>query len=431
MARMSAPVWLLKMTKQIDLTSYLLGERSELRPLIEAIAEARDDRERERAAVEYLLVLAAARQAARGEPAEASAMAQVRSRYYRVLSRDDTPHGRLLGELHESLTEGSPAAVVTALKLLGLHHRKLGAYKLARAGFAISAEVAKQLPDLIEQLNALFWLGVMERYLGDLDAAERVHRDQLEKARLAGSRGQAVLAQENLGLVSLRRGRVADARKQVSKALQEAQELEDHELEGYCYHSLLLVETTAGRPGQAAACGWEAYRRYESTDQRMRAIQDCGAIFYEAGMLDAAKAAYEIVLARTEDAASLVRAKTGLADVAAASGDATRFERVCQALLSDRHLHSLPFELASAYRTIGVGYAILEREHKARSYLDESLAIAEKHGLAAEAAKTVEALGRLPVAARLFQPLPPAGADYERLEDVGRNMVAERAQLSA
>jgi tetratricopeptide (TPR) repeat protein len=419
------------MTEQIDLTSYLLGERSELRPLIEAIAEARDDRGRERAAVEYLLVLAAARQAARGEPAETGAMKQVHSRYYRVFSRDETSHGRILRELHESLTSGSPAAVVTALKLLGLHHRKMGAYKLARAGFAVSAEVAKQLPDLIEQLNALFWLGVMERYLGDLDSAERVHQDQLEKARLAGSRGQAVLAQENLGLVSLRRGRVAEARSQVMKALQEAQELDDRELEGYCYHSLLLVETTAGRPGQAASCGWEAYRRYESTDQRMRAIQDCGAIFYEAGMLDAAKAAYEIVLSQTEDAASKIRAKTGLADVAAASGDAERFERICQQLLSDERLHSLPFELASTYRTIGIGYAMLDKEHKARSYLEESLALAERHGLAAEMSTTREALAKLPAGARLFRPLPQTGTDYERLADVGKNVETERARLSA
>ena len=95
------------MTEPIDLASYLLGERSELRPLIEAIAEAADDHVRERAAVEYLLVLAAARCAARREPAEEAVMAQVRSRYYRVLGRDATPHGRILQELHASLVEGS------------------------------------------------------------------------------------------------------------------------------------------------------------------------------------------------------------------------------------------------------------------------------------------------------------------------------------
>ncbi|HSG82651.1 MAG TPA: hypothetical protein VLC48_10395, partial [Gemmatimonadota bacterium] len=411
------------MTEPIDLTSYLLGERSELRPLIEAIADANDDRHRERAAVEYLLVLAAARCAARGEPAEEAVMAQVRSRYFRVLGRDDTPHGRILQELHSSLTEGSPAALVTALKLLGLHHRKLGAFRQARAAFAVSVEVAGILDDAIEQLNALFWLGVMERYLGDLDTAEQVHRQQLEKARRAGSRGQAVLAQENLGLVSLRRGQVAEARRQVMEALLEARDLMDNELEGYCYHSLLLVETAAGRPGEAAVCGWEAYRRYESCDQRMRALQDCAAIFYETGLLDAARAAYEIVLSSTDDAASRVRARTGLADVAAASGDRTRFEAISRELLDDRQLRSLPYELASAYRTIGAGYALLDESHRARTYLEHSLDLAEKSGLQAEADKARDSLARLPAGAQPFRPLPTSGSDYQRLADVGKNIV--------
>ena len=419
------------MTDTVDLTSYLLGERSELRPLIEAIAEANDDRERERAAVEYLLVLAAARQAARGEPAEEKAMAQVRSRYYRVFGRDDTAHGRLLRELHESLTSGSPAALVTALKLLGLHHRKHGVLRLARAAFAVSTELSRQLPDVIEQLNSLFWLGVMERYLGNLDSAEAAHREQLEKARLAGSRSQAVLAQENLGLVSLRRGRVSDARSQVMRALQEAQELEDRELEGYCYHALLVVESTSGRPGEAAACGWEAYRRYESFDQRMRALQDCGVILYQWGMPEAAGAAYDIVVERSGDAATAVRAKTGQADVAAATGDRDRFDRLCNELLGDRALQSMPFELASIHRTVGLGYAAFGDHHRARSYLEKSLSLAEDKGFEAEATEVRERLAELPLGAAVFQPLAPSGVESERLEDVGRSIMAERARVCA
>ncbi|NIR46572.1 MAG: tetratricopeptide repeat protein [Gemmatimonadetes bacterium] len=419
------------MSARTDLATYLLGERSELRPLIEAIAAAGDGGSRERAAVEYLLVLATARRAARREAVEVRALEQVRSRYYRVFGKDDTPHARLLRELYASLEEDSAAALATALKLLGLHHRKHGSYRLARASFALTVELTAELPDEIEQLNALFWLGLTERYLGDLDAAEALHREQLSRARQAGAHGQAVLAQENLGLVSLRRGKVAEARTEVLRALQEAESLGDSELEGYCYHALLLVETSAGRPGEAAVCGWEAYGRYESNEQRMRALQDCGVILFEAGLLEAADAAFEIVANGSDDTASLLRAKTGLADVAAARGDRDRFEAISHDLLADENLQALPFEFASALRTVGLGYVTLNEEQRAREYLLRSQTVAESRGLEDEAAKSRQALANLPAGTRAFRPLVPTGSELERLESVGRNVVWERAQVSA
>jgi tetratricopeptide (TPR) repeat protein len=419
------------MKGRTDLTSYLLGERSELRSLIEAIAEAADDRHRERAAVEYLLVLASARQAARGEATEERTLAQVRAQYCRVFGPDDSEHGRFLRELHTSLESGSARAVATALILLGLYHRKQGAFERARASFAVSAELAKRQSDPIEQLNALFWLGVVERYLGNLEAAEQVHREQLEKARQAGSGAQAVLAQENLGLVALRRGQVAEARSRVTKALAEATDLGDPELEGYCYHALLVVETTVGRPGEAAACGWEAYRRYESTDQRMRALQDCGVILYQCGLMKAARAAFEIVLNGSGDATSRINARTGLADVAAALGDRTGFETLTRDLLTERSLATLPYELRSVYRTAGLGYALFGELNKASKYLEMSLAIAEDRNFSAEAAEARELLTNLPRSVPARGTVQTSGTEYERLEDVGRSIVAERALVCA
>ena len=190
----------------------------------------------------------------------------------------------------------------------------------------MSAELAKRQSDPIEQLNALFWLGVVERYLGNLEAAEQVHLEQLEKARQAGSRAQAVLAQENLGLVALRRGQVAEARSRVTQALAEATDLGDPELEGYCYHALMTVETYAGRPGEAAACGWKAYVRYESTEQRLRALQDCAVVLYGCGFYEEAQAGWEIVRDDTEEHALIARCRMGLMEAAAKLGDRQGFE---------------------------------------------------------------------------------------------------------
>ncbi len=419
------------MKEPVDLASYLLGERSELRPLIEAIASGVDELERERAAVEYLLVLAAARQAARGERAEARALWQVRSQYARVYTRDLSEHARYVQELHSSLQGGSHADLSTALKLLGLYHRKRAEFKLARACFAVAVEVAKHLEDPIEQLNSLFWLGVVERYLGRLDQAESVHREQLDKARAAGVDGQAVLARENLGLVKLRRGQVADARRQVLKALNEARQLGDPELEGYCHHALMVVEIEAGRPGEAASCGWEAYRRYESVDQRMRALQDCGVLLYQWGMLEAARAAFEIVVARHSDTASQFRACTGLADVAAATGDRLRFEALASALLSERTVTGMPFELVSCYRTVGDGYANFGEVEKARRYLQQGLALAREKGFEAEASELEELLTELGGGRPSFVPLETSTEERDRLIDVGRSIMAERARAVA
>ncbi|MEE8521112.1 MAG: hypothetical protein V3S83_07120, partial [Gemmatimonadota bacterium] len=129
-------------SERTDLTSYLLGERSELRALIEAISVAADDEARQRAAFEYLLVLATARLAASGEPPEARALAQVWAQYTKVFTHDESEHASLIKELHSSLHSGVAVSVLTALKLLALFHRKNARYELARASFAVASRLA-------------------------------------------------------------------------------------------------------------------------------------------------------------------------------------------------------------------------------------------------------------------------------------------------
>jgi hypothetical protein len=61
----------------------------------------------------------------------------------------------------------------------------------------------------------------------------------------------------------------------------------------------------------------------------------------------------------------------------------------------------------------------------------QSQTVAEASGLESEAAKSLEALASLPAGTWVFQPLPPTGNELERLEDIGRNVVLERARISA
>lgn len=418
------------MSESSDLSSYLLGDRSELRGLIEAIAQATREDERARAAAEYLLVLAAARQAASGEPSEEKALRQIQSQYSRVFRGDDCEHARLLQELYSSLRDGGPAALATALKLLGLFHRKSAGFQRARAAFSVASEVARLLPDPIEHLNSLFWLGVVERYLGNLDSAEAVHREQLEKARAVDNRGQAVLAQENLGLVTLRRGDIAGARRRVLRALNEAEEVGDRELEGYCYHALMTVETYADRPGEAAACAWQAYLRYESIDQRTRALQDCGVILFRSGYMHEAKAAFEIVCNCARDTAPRIHALIGLADVAASLGNRREFQSLKERLLSTDSLDSMPFERVNALRTVGTGFARFGEPSVARKYLEHSLRVAEEKGFASEVTEIREEMMDLSVAKPATPPPAPA-AEEEQLRSIGQQVMAERARAIA
>ena len=418
--------------ERTDLTSYLLGERSELRALIEAISQAEVDDERERAAVEYLLVLASARLAASGEAVESRALAQVRGQYRRVFAKDSSEHGSLLRELYSALSKTREVDVITALKLLGLYHRKLGAYQSARAAFSVATELASKQSDPIDHLNTLFWLGVAERYVGNLDRAEAVHREQLALAREVHSSAQAVLAQENLGLVALRRGQVAEARKRVLRALNEALELEDPEIEGYCYHALMTVETYAGRPGEAAACGWKAYVRYESTEQRLRALQDCAVVLYGCGFYEEAQAGWEIVLNATDDFAVSLRSRVGMMEAAAKLGKRKRFELLVSEILEDDRLANIPFELIETHHCLGLAYGEFGEEAKARHHLIKSLTLAEEGGYEAQALEISDQLQRLvSVGSIEVEPAAVPGDEYERLEDVGSNIKAERSRLCA
>jgi tetratricopeptide (TPR) repeat protein len=354
-----------------------------------------------------------------------------------MFRQDDSEHARLLVEVHRSLQRHSITDVTTALKLLGLYHRRLAQYRLARASFAAAVELAKRQEDPIEQLNTLFWLGVVERYLGNLDVAERVHRDQLTLARKAGQPGQIVLAEENLGLVALRRGQVAEARGLVIRALNRAQQIEDRELQAFCYHALMVVELEAGRPGEAAACGWEAYVRYESTEQKVRALQDCGALLLEARLTDAARAAHEIVVHSGADAAVRIRSQIGLVELAAAEHAHEHFERDAKALLdSESLLEGLPYEAIRAHRALGIAYATFDNDRRARMHLSKACSIADEKGFEAEASELRDQLASLPEMLEL--PLSDTtgsastpAAELAMLKNVGNNIMAERARLSA
>ena len=412
-------------SERTDLTSYLLGERSELRALIEAISVAGDDEARQRAALEYLLVLATARLAASGEPPEARALAQVRAQYTKVFTHDESEHASLIKELHSSLHSGVAVSVLTALKLLALFHRKNARYELARASFAVASRLADRIGDPLEMLNALFWLGVAERYLGHLERAEEVHNEQLGLARKFGQSGQAVLAQENLGLVALRRGQVGEARKRVMRALNEAQQLEDQELQGYCHHALMLVETEAGRPGEAASFGWEAYTRYESVDQRLRALQDCAVILYESGIFDAAEAAWEIILDTAKDSATMIRCKIGLIDIATQLEQQERFAQLAADVMDEPRLASMPLELLEAHRSVGLGYVAFGEVDRARIHLMRGLAVARDNGYESEASQISDTLRDLTGGVPRIQPTDVPEGEVARLEDVGRSIKAE------
>ena len=363
---------------------------------------------------------------------ESRALAQIRAQYHRVFAKDSSEHGSLLRELYSALGKTREVDVITALKLLGLYHRKLGAYQSARAAFSVATELASKQSDPIDHLNTLFWLGVAERYVGNLDRAEAVHRKQLALAREVHSSAQAVLAQENLGLVALRRGQVAEARKRVLRALNEAQELEDPEIEGYCYHALMTVETYAGRPGEAAACGWKAYVRYESTEQRLRALQDCAVVLYGCGFYEEAQAGWEIVLNATDDFAVSLRSRVGMMEAAAKLGKRKRFELLVSEILEDDRLANIPFELIETHHCLGLAYGEFGEEAKARHHLIKSLTLAEEGGYEAQALEIRDQLQRLVSAGSIeVQPASVPGEEYERLEDVGSNIKAERARLCA
>lgn len=411
-----------------DLTAYLLGDQSELRPLLEAIGATDDAEAQGRAALEYVLVLAGERYAANRRPPEGGALGQIRDQYARTLTRDGSGHARLLKDLYGALERRSPADVTTALRELGLYHRHAGRYRMARASFFAAVEMAKRLEGPVEQLEALFWLGVTQRYLGNLDEAEKIHEEQAAIAQRSGLTRHVILAQNNLGLVLLRRGRIPEARERVLRALNRAQELGDRELEGNSYHCLMLVETEDARMGEAAASGWEAYQRYESTAQRLRALQDCAAILCEAGLFEPARAAHEIVLSAAAESALRLRSKIGLVEVAAAKGDEEYFEAVVADLTSDPTLSDLPYESIRAHRAVGLGYAALGNLEKGRQHLMQSLGVARKKGYLGEAAALEEELASL----SSFDPAQSlrhaTDSEYTQLRSIGQRIIEERAR---
>ena len=225
---------------------------------------------------------------------------------------------RLAGE------SGEHAALVEALRRLGVVHHRAGRTELARELCGRSHQEALQLGDLIlagEALNALAGfaveqgevaaaratyaealvlagshpvlrgrieqnLGVLTNIQGDYEGAVLHYQRSLEAFELAGDERGAAIANHNLGMVDTQRGDLVDAETCFQRSLEFAARAGDVHLEGLCQLNLGEVSHARQQYGDAMTRAERALAIFEKIGARMDksdAYRVIGMVFRDTG----------------------------------------------------------------------------------------------------------------------------------------------------
>ena len=138
------------------------------------------------------------------------------------------------------------------VRLRGHGHRLKGQHAMAIGAMREALELFRALAEeSTEVATALNDLGGAERDAGDLDAAERHHREALKVARAIGYAEDVAISTSNLGLIALDRERWPEAETLAREALALSAEVGRQELIGGNNYTIALALLRLGKPVDA------------------------------------------------------------------------------------------------------------------------------------------------------------------------------------
>ena len=190
---------------------------------------------------------------------------------------------------------GDRACVAASLRIEANAYAAIGAIAKARPLFNAVLEVANQMGNQLEKLNALAGLAYIEDLHGDLKTAEAYDRQALEVGTEIGSQKRAP-ACIDLAQVLLEEGRTADSRALAQEALDLARQMHDAQSIGAAQTVLARVLDLEGKSSLALAEYREAVVTLKGVQEALpltTAVLGLGDAQLRAGDLAAARQNYE------------------------------------------------------------------------------------------------------------------------------------------
>jgi tetratricopeptide (TPR) repeat protein len=268
------------------------------------------------------------------------------------------------GRLEESLemlnlaarSQGSiGVADYTAYALFAARlNRRLARWDLATACYDAAEETAIQSGDAVSRLRGRLGKGAVHRGRGNLPLAQAIAEGVVRDATEEGLADVQALAYADLGAAYNMQGLRLDALK----------------------------------------AQYQAFRLNNEMLEQMRALGELALGLSEIGALDAARLAFQIVVASNASLEVRVNALIELMDLESSVGNRVAFERHRVAAEESRSRMSPSMSVDYHYK-VGVGLARFGQVARARTSLTSGLELAEHHRLNAWYFKIEQTLGKL------------------------------------
>jgi tetratricopeptide (TPR) repeat protein len=250
-----------------------------------------------------------------------------------------------------------------ALDVLALAARTHGE-SVPAAEFASTALFAARLNRLLAR-----WSPATKCYFAAEHAAEQAG-DAMMQLRARLGRGAVLRGMGNLPMARAIGEEVAHAASMANLP----------EMQALAYTDLGAVYSVEGKKIEAVQANYLAFRLTEDPLQRMRILGDIGSYLVELGAYDAARVAFEIVLASKTSFLVRNNALLELMELESGVGDRMAFERR-RAAAEEASDRMPPSMLADFHFKSGVGLARFGQSARARVLLNAGLQLSETHRL--------------------------------------------------
>ena len=267
------------------------------------------------------------------------------------------------------------------------------------ARWALAADVyqtvlvsADPVSDADVVIVANMQLGACQRVLGKWNDAREAYETAAEVATLTGDVMNVLKARIAEGNVAMARGNLPAAERILDTAIEGAEENGLHELRALAIQDRGVVARHRGDLETAARFAYEALSALQNQVARDRALADLAAIFFDMGILSAARDANLVLAATAQEQYTRWVATINLLEIAAVDQREPVFEQYRRELAEA----SLPVTLAAYYfYYVGEGYRRFERMEQARVALGRAIEVASRHSINEVLIKAEKALADL------------------------------------
>lgn len=219
------------------------------------------------------------------------------------------------------------------------------------------------------------------RTIGEMNSAHELYDEVMNLGARAGVAELEARALLGKGVCARVRGNYPDARRQFCAGLARAESAGLGDLAAIGHEGLLLAAASARDFDTALAHGWAAYELAAGNDSRQAEIMiNLSQVSLDSGHARAARGGFLSTLCRTDAPRFRLPCLAGAALASAMLGERERLTLVAQAAEDNLAPSTLPFETASALKSLYEAFGIVGDAVRADQYRIRARAIARKNG---------------------------------------------------